>query len=70
MSKTKADTSKKSTTAKTSASDYTAQLLEDLKHPAEAAAYIEAASLEDSRDGLLTALRQLAAANSGMDSIA
>jgi probable addiction module antidote protein len=54
---------------KVSASDYTKQLLEDLKDPAEAAAYIEAAILEGDRNGLLIALRQVAVANGGMDSI-
>lgn len=70
MSKVKAETSKKSAAAKVSASDYTTQLLEDLKDPAEAAAYIEAAILEGDRDGLLMAMRQVAAANGGMASIA
>jgi probable addiction module antidote protein len=55
---------------KVSASDYTKQLLEDLKDPAEAAAYMEAAMLEGDRDGLLMALRQVAAANDSMASIA
>jgi probable addiction module antidote protein len=55
---------------KVSASDYTMQLLENLKDPAEAAAYIEPAILEGDRDGLLMALRQVAAANGGMASIA
>lgn len=70
MSKMKAETPKKSTAPKVSADDYTTQLLEDLKDPAEAAAYIEAAILEGDRDGLLIALRQVAAANGGMASIA
>jgi probable addiction module antidote protein len=55
---------------KVSASDYTIQLLEDLKDPAEAAAYIETAIREGDRDGLLMALRQVATANGGMTSIA
>jgi probable addiction module antidote protein len=55
---------------KVSASDYSTQLLEDLKDPAEAVAYMEAAILEGDRDGLLMALRQVAAANGGMASIA
>lgn len=55
---------------KVSPLDYTTQLLEDLKHPAEAAAYIEAATLEGDRDGLLMAFRQVAAANGGIASIA
>jgi probable addiction module antidote protein len=70
MSKVKTETSKKSVSPKVSASDYTPQLLEDLKDPAEAAAYIEAAIQEGDRDGLLMALRQVAAANGGMASIA
>jgi probable addiction module antidote protein len=55
---------------KASASDYRAQLLEDLKDLDEAAAYIEAAIVEGDRDGLLMALRQVATANGGMASIA
>lgn len=70
MSRVKAETPKKSTAPKASASDYTPQLLEDLKDPAEAAAYIEAAIQEGDRDGLLMAMRQVAAANGGMASIA
>jgi probable addiction module antidote protein len=69
MSKIKAETPKKAAAHKVSASDYTTQLLQDLKDPAEAA-YIEAAILEGNRDGLVMALRQVAAANGGMASIA
>lgn len=44
-------------------SDYTTQLLEDLKDPAEAVVYIEAAILEGDRDGFLVALGQVGALN-------
>jgi probable addiction module antidote protein len=70
ISKIKTETPKKAAATKASASDYTTQLLEGLKDPAEAAAYIEAAIQEGDRDGLLVALRQVAAANGGMASIA
>jgi probable addiction module antidote protein len=55
---------------KVSANDFITQVLEDLKDPAEAAAYIEAAIQEGDRDGLLMALRHVAAAKSVMASIA
>ena len=53
-----------------SAEDYTAQLIEDLKDPVEAAAYLDAAIQEGDREGLLVAMRHVAAANGGMASIA
>ena len=55
-----------------SPSNLTTQLLEDLKDPGEAAAYVDAdaAILEGDRNGLFMTLRQVTAANSGMASIA
>jgi probable addiction module antidote protein len=70
MTKQKTKATYKTAVAQVSASDYITQLLEELKDPAEAAACIEAAILEGDRDGLLMALRQVAAANGGMASIA
>jgi probable addiction module antidote protein len=52
------------------AADYTAQLIEDLKDPAEAAAYLEAALQEGNQEALLMAMRQVAAARGGMTAIA
>jgi DNA-binding phage protein len=47
---------KKDAARNVSASDYTTQLLEELKDPAEAAAYVEAAIQEGDGDGLAFAL--------------
>ncbi|UUZ63808.1 hypothetical protein LP417_31895 [Polaromonas sp. P1-6] len=52
------------------ADDYTAQLIEDLKNPVEAAAYLEAALEEGDREALLVAMRHVAAAHGGMTAIA
>lgn len=52
------------------ADNYIAQLIEDLKDPAEAAAYLEAALQEGNQEALLLAMRQLAAARGGMTAIA
>ena len=52
------------------AGDYTTQLIEDLKDPAEAAAYLEAALAEGDGQGLLVAMRHVAAAHGGMTTIA
>jgi DNA-binding phage protein len=43
------------------ADDYTTTLLEDLKDPVEAAAYLEAALQDADRQALLVAIRQMAA---------
>jgi probable addiction module antidote protein len=50
--------------------DYQNQLVEDLKDPVEAAAYIEAAIAQGDREALLLALRNVAAAHGGMANIA
>lgn len=50
--------------------DYATQLLEDLKDPGEAAAYLEAAIQEGDREALLIAMRHVAAAHGGMGVIA
>jgi probable addiction module antidote protein len=52
------------------ADDYSAQLIEDLKDPVEAAAYLEAALEEGDREALLVAMRHVAAAHGGMTAIA
>lgn len=52
------------------ADDYTAQLIEDLKNPVEAASYLEAALEEGDREALLVAMRHVAAAHGGMTAIA
>jgi probable addiction module antidote protein len=52
------------------ADDYTTGLLEDLKDPVEAAAYLEAALQDGDRQALLVAMRQVAAACGGMTAIA
>ncbi|MEO6625521.1 MAG: addiction module antidote protein [Burkholderiaceae bacterium] len=52
------------------ADDYTTQLIEDLKNPIEAAAYLEAAIQEGDREALLVAMRHVAAAHGGMGAIA
>lgn len=52
------------------ADDYMAQLIEDLKDPLEAAAYLEAALEEGDREALLVAMRHVAAAHGGMAAIA
>ncbi len=43
------------------AADYTTGLLEDLKDPVEAVAYLEAALQDGDRQALLVAMRQVAA---------
>ena len=45
-------------------------MIEDLKDPAEAAAYLDAAIQEGDREALLVAMRHVAAAHGGMASIA
>ncbi|MBP6406113.1 MAG: putative addiction module antidote protein [Proteobacteria bacterium] len=52
------------------ADDYASQLIEDLKDPVEAAAYLEAALEEGDREALLVAMRHVAAAHGGMAAIA
>lgn len=52
------------------AADYTERLIQDLKDPAEAAAYLEAALEEGDREALLMAMRHVAAAHGGMTAIA
>lgn len=52
------------------ADDYASQLIEDLKNPVEAAAYLEAAIQEGDRQALLVAMRHVAAAHGGMGAIA
>ena len=52
------------------AEDYTALLIEDLRDPAEAAAYLEAAIQEGDNEALLIAMRHVAAAHGGMATIA
>ncbi len=66
----KKTTSPKTQTSDVGADDYTAQLIEDLKDPAEAAAYLEAALAEGDGQGLLVAMRHVAAAHGGMTTIA
>ncbi len=44
------------------ADDYISQLVEDLKYPAETAAYLEAALQEGDREALLLAMRHVALA--------
>lgn len=57
-------------TADVGADDYNALLIEDLKDPVEAAAYLEAALEAGDREALLVAMRQVAAAHGGMAAIA
>jgi DNA-binding phage protein len=52
------------------ADDYSAQLIEDLKDPVEATAYLEAALEERGREALLVAMRNVAAAHGGTTAIA
>ena len=52
------------------ADDYMAQLIADLKDPAEAAAYLEAAIQDGDSEALLVAIRHVAAAHGGMAAIA
>ena len=52
------------------ADDYTTQLIADLKDPAEAAAYLEAAIQDGDSEALLVAMRHVAAAHGGMAAIA
>ena len=52
------------------AEDYATQLTQDLKDPAEAAAYLEAAIQEGDSEALLVAMRQVAVAHGGMAAIA
>lgn len=52
------------------ADDYASQLIEDLKDPVEAAAYLEAALEEGDREALLVAMRHVTAAHGGMAVIA
>ena len=52
------------------ADDYTAQLIEDLLDPVEAAAYLEAAIQGGDSEALLIAMRHVAAAHGGMGAIA
>jgi len=56
--------------ADTGADDYASQLIEDLKDPVEAAAYLEAALEEGNREALLVAMRHVTAAHGGMAAIA
>jgi probable addiction module antidote protein len=56
--------------ATTRAVDYAPQLIEALKDPIEAAAYIEAAIAEGDHQALLLAIRNVAAAHGGMAAIA
>jgi probable addiction module antidote protein len=63
-----APAAKRSTTAH--AVDYSSLLIESLKDPVEAAAYLEAAISEGDRHALLLALRNVAAAHGGMAAIA
>lgn len=58
------------TKADVGADDYTAQLIDDLKDPVEAAAYLEAALQEGDREALLVAMRHVAASHGGMAKIA
>jgi probable addiction module antidote protein len=55
---------------KVSAESYTDQLVEDLKDPIEAAAYLQAAIEEGDREALLVAIRHVTAAHGGMTAIA
>lgn len=55
---------------KASATSYTDQLVEDLKDPVEAAAYLQAAIEEGDREALLVAMRHVTAAHGGMTAIA
>lgn len=53
-----------------SAESYTNQLVEDLKDPVEAAAYLQAAIEEGDREALLVAMRHVTTAHGGMTAIA
>ncbi len=55
---------------KASAESYTDQLVEDLKDPVEAAAYLQAAIEEGDHEALLIAMRHVTAAHGGMTAIA
>ena len=55
---------------KVTAESYTDQLVEDLKDPVEAAAYLQAAIEEGDREALLVAMRHVTAAHGGMTAIA
>ncbi len=55
---------------KASVESYTDQLVEDLKDPVEAAAYLQAAIEEGDREALLIAMRHVTAAHGGMTAIA
>lgn len=50
--------------------DYQKDLIEALKDPAEAAAYLNAALEEGDKEGFLLALRNVAEANGGMAAVA
>jgi probable addiction module antidote protein len=56
--------------AATRSIDYAPQLIEALKNPVEAAAYLEAAMADGDRQALLLAIRNVAAAHGGMAEIA
>lgn len=55
---------------KVTAESYTDQLVEALKDPVEAAAYLQAAIEESDREALLVAMRHVTAAHGGMTAIA
>lgn len=55
---------------KVTAESYTGQLVEALKDPVEAAAYLQAAIEEGDREALLVAMRHVTAAHGGMTAIA
>ena len=55
---------------KVTAESYSDRLVEDLKDPVEAAAYLQAAVEEGDREALLTAMRHVTAAHGGMTAIA
>ena len=55
---------------KVTAESYTDQLVEALKDPVEAAAYLQAAIEEGDREALLVAMRHVTAAHGGMTAIA
>lgn len=54
----------------TQTTDYQRDLIEALKNPAEAAAYLNAALEEGDKEAFLLALRNIAEANGGMKAVA
>jgi probable addiction module antidote protein len=73
MRKTRSQIAVKSTTVRkpaVSTGDYAQEVIDALKDPAEAAAYLEAALEEADQEGLLMAIRRVAEAHGGIAAIA